>query len=146
MYSLSLNNLPHIGFTLFRVAHQKNMTQQTGELSMYCNMAGTGIHTLAKRRAQILLFDRTRITSWQTALKRTADCQASRSGSKESMRRHLKFRPLYVAIRSTHLSAMLSKWAKSSSHNFTSRVPLFEMSLLFDGRLFRCESGTHRIV
>jgi hypothetical protein len=49
-------------------------------------MAGTGIHSLAMFRAQILRFATTGINPWETALKCTADCQALRSGSKEYMR------------------------------------------------------------
>jgi hypothetical protein len=48
-------------------------------------MAGNGIHSLAKLRAQILRFATTGIITWQTDRKCSADCQAPRSGSKEYM-------------------------------------------------------------
>jgi hypothetical protein len=51
-----------------------------------CKTAGTGIHPLAKLRAQILQFATTGITPWQTAVKYTADWQALHSGSKEYIR------------------------------------------------------------
>jgi hypothetical protein len=43
-------------------------------------MAGAGIWSLAKFRGQMLRIATTGITSWQTALKWTADCQVPRSG------------------------------------------------------------------
>jgi hypothetical protein len=55
-------------------------------------MAGSGIRSFAKIRSQILRIATTGITSWQTALKWTADCQVPRSGF------HSQVKP--VAIRS----------------------------------------------
>jgi hypothetical protein len=53
-------------------------------------MAVAGIHYskiyLAKLRAPMPRFITTGITPWQTARMYTADCQASRSGSKDYMR------------------------------------------------------------
>jgi hypothetical protein len=43
-------------------------------------MAGAGIQSFAKFRGQMLGIATTGITSWQTTLKWTADCQAPRSG------------------------------------------------------------------
>jgi hypothetical protein len=43
-------------------------------------MAGAGIRSFAKFRGQMPRIATTGITSWQTALKWTADCQVSRSG------------------------------------------------------------------
>jgi hypothetical protein len=43
-------------------------------------MAGDGIQSFAKFRGQMPLIDTTGITSWQTALKWTANCQVPRSG------------------------------------------------------------------
>jgi hypothetical protein len=43
-------------------------------------MAGAGIQPFAKFRCQMLQIATTGITSWQTALKWTADCQVLRSG------------------------------------------------------------------
>jgi hypothetical protein len=55
-------------------------------------MAGAGIQSLAKFRSQMPRIATTGITSWQTALKWTADCQVPRSGCRG------KVKP--VAIRS----------------------------------------------
>jgi hypothetical protein len=49
-------------------------------------MASAGIWSFAKFRGQMPLIATTGITSWQTALKWTADCQAPRSGCQEYMR------------------------------------------------------------
>jgi hypothetical protein len=49
-------------------------------------MAGAGIWSFAKFRGQLPQIATTGITSWQTALKWTADCQAPRSGCQEYMR------------------------------------------------------------
>jgi hypothetical protein len=43
-------------------------------------MAGAGIWSFAKFRGQMPRIATTGITSWQTALKWTADCQVPRSG------------------------------------------------------------------
>jgi hypothetical protein len=43
-------------------------------------MAGAGIHSFAKFRGQMPWIATTGITSWQTALKWTVDCQVPRSG------------------------------------------------------------------
>jgi hypothetical protein len=43
-------------------------------------MAGAGIRSFAKFRCQMLRIATTGITSWQTALKWTADCQVPHSG------------------------------------------------------------------
>jgi hypothetical protein len=43
-------------------------------------MAGAGIRSLAKFRGKMLRIATTGITSWQTALKWTADCQVPLSG------------------------------------------------------------------
>jgi hypothetical protein len=55
-------------------------------------MVGAGIRSFAKFRGQMPRIAKTGITSWQTALKWTADCQVQRSGC------HGKVKP--VAIRS----------------------------------------------
>jgi hypothetical protein len=58
--------------------------------------------------------------------------------------------PRIVAIRGIkkYLSAELSNGVTSSTgtRHFTSRFPLFDASLLFDARLFRCKTETQRIV
>jgi hypothetical protein len=105
MYSLGLNNPLSIGFTLGFGRVYRFYNKQG---NCRCILAGTGIHSLAKLRAQILWFATTEITPWQTVLKCTADCQAPHSGNKEYMRpvrperqSALKFRLLSVAMRST---------------------------------------------
>jgi hypothetical protein len=50
-----------------------------------CKMAGAGIPSFAKFRGQMPQIATTG-TSWQTALKWTADCQTPRSGCQEYMR------------------------------------------------------------
>jgi hypothetical protein len=111
----------------------------------------------------------TGITSSQTALKWTADCQVPNSGCRGQVKP--------VAIRSqiqtsicgnprdgyyilgnpsskrrglaqsgTHLSAELGKRMNSSSRHFTSRVPLFEVSYLFAARLLEYKIPTRWIV
>jgi hypothetical protein len=67
-------------------------------------MAGAGIRSFAKFRGQMTRIATTGITSWQTALKWTADCQVPRSGCvvKSSLwQSALKFILLSVAIRAT---------------------------------------------
>jgi hypothetical protein len=54
-------------------------------------MAGAGFRTFAKFRGQMLRIATTGITSWQTSLKWTADCQFPHSGCRG------QFKP--VAIR-----------------------------------------------
>jgi hypothetical protein len=39
-----------------------------------------------------------------------------------------------------HLTAELSKWPNSSTRHFTSTVPLFDTSSIFDARLSRCNT------
>jgi hypothetical protein len=51
-----------------------------------CKMAGAGIRSFAKFRGQMPRIATTEITSGQTALKWTADCQAPLSGCQEYMR------------------------------------------------------------
>jgi hypothetical protein len=133
-------------------------------------MAGAGIRLFAKFRGQMPRIATTGITSWQTALKWTADCQVPRSGKYrssqacgnplsnsyfclwQSARRFLyswqsEFQmPRIAKIRGTHLSAELGKRLNSSSRHFTSRVPLFEASSLFAARLLEYKISTRRIV
>jgi hypothetical protein len=78
------------GVSIWIIVVQFRPQQSTMHLSC---MAGTGINSLAKLRAQIPRFATTGIPHWQIALKCTGDCQAPRSGTKCS-----QFRP--VAIRS----------------------------------------------
>jgi hypothetical protein len=48
-------------------------------------MAGAGIQSFAKFRSQMPWIATTGMTSWQTALKWTAHCQAPRSGCQKYM-------------------------------------------------------------
>jgi hypothetical protein len=67
-------------------------------------MAGAGIRSFAKFRGQMPRIATPGITSWQTALKWTADCQAPRSGCQVRSglwQSALKFRLLTVAICAT---------------------------------------------
>jgi hypothetical protein len=121
-------------------------------------MGGAGIRSFAKFRGQMLRIATTGITSWQTALKWTADYQVPRSGCccqvkpvaiRASVILFLAIRILNLCIatiRCTHLSAELGKRLNSSSRHFTSGVPLFEASYLFAARLLEYKIPTRRIV
>jgi hypothetical protein len=45
-----------------------------------------------------------------------------------------------------HLTAELGKWPNSSTRHFTSTVPLFVTSQIFEARLSRCKTDTRQIV
>jgi hypothetical protein len=67
-------------------------------------MTGAGIRSFAKFRGQMPWIATTGITSWQTALKWTADCQVPRSdcrGQVKPVESALKLILLSVAIRQT---------------------------------------------
>jgi hypothetical protein len=78
MYSLGLNNPPRICLTP-RKSRVKNLWRNK-QGNCQCKMAGAGIRSFAKFRGQIPQIATTGITSWQTALNWTADCQVPRSG------------------------------------------------------------------
>jgi hypothetical protein len=77
VYSFWLNNPPHVCLTP-RKSRIKNLWRNK-QGSCRCKMAGAGIRSFAKFRGQMPRIDTTGITSWQTALKWTADCQVPRS-------------------------------------------------------------------
>jgi hypothetical protein len=89
-YSLGLNNPPRICFTP-RKSCVKNLGRNK-QGNCRCKMVGAGIRSFAKFCGQMSQIASTGITSWQTALKWTADCQVPRSGCRG------KVKP--VAIRS----------------------------------------------
>jgi hypothetical protein len=62
-------------------------------------MAGTGIRSFAKFLGQMPRIATTGITSWQTTLKWTAECQVPHSGCRGQVT--LKFKRLSVAIHAT---------------------------------------------
>jgi hypothetical protein len=149
VYSLDLNNSPRIGFTPGK-SRVKNLWRNKKGGSR-CKMAGAGIQSFAKFRGQTLRIATTGITSWQTALKHTAECQpplpiycgmptpwynltaechrSNGSALKFSAECHKprdRLKPL--AFRGTHLTAELGKWPNSSTRHFTSTVPLFVTS------------------
>jgi hypothetical protein len=78
VYSLGLNNLPRICLTP-RKSRVKNVWRNK-QGNCRCKMAGAGIRSFAKFRGKMSWIATTGITSWQTALKWTADCQVPRSG------------------------------------------------------------------
>jgi hypothetical protein len=78
VYSLGLNNPPRICLTP-RKSHVRNLWRNK-QGNCQCKMAGAGIWLFAKFRGQMPRIATTGITSWQTALKWTADCQVPRSG------------------------------------------------------------------
>jgi hypothetical protein len=92
MYSSGLNNPPRICLTP-RKSRVKNLWRTGNKQgNCQCKMAGAGNRSFAKFRGQMPRIATTGITSWQTALKWTADCQVPRSGCRG------QFKP--VAIRS----------------------------------------------
>jgi hypothetical protein len=78
VYSLGLNNPPHICLTP-RKSSAKNVWRNK-QGNCQCKMAGAGIWSFAKFCGQMPRIATTGITSWQTALKWTADWQVPRSG------------------------------------------------------------------
>jgi hypothetical protein len=74
LYSLGLNNPPRICLTP-RKSRVKNLWRNK-QGNCRCKMAGAGIWSFAKFRGQMPLI----ATSWQTALKWTANCQVPCSG------------------------------------------------------------------
>jgi hypothetical protein len=132
-------------------------------------MAGAGFHSIANFRALTPQFATIRIT----ALNCTADSQPLLSGLIRTLRAFqasfhsaLKFGPLTKAIRGTamfsvairlentaicqysvtNLSAEFSNRVKSSPRHFTSRGPLFELSYIFDERLYKFKTYMRSIV
>jgi hypothetical protein len=88
VYSLGLNNPP------------RNLWRNK-QGNCRCKMAGAGIRSFAKFSGQMPRIATTGITSWQTALKWTGDCQVPRSGCRGQVKP--------VAIRSQiHTSILLS--------------------------------------
>jgi hypothetical protein len=114
-------------------------------------MSGAGIRLYAKVRGQMPRIATTGITSWQTALKWTAECQVPRSGCCGQVKllsgaiRATVI--LFLAIRVLNAAdchnprhtfergTWQEKRLNSSSRHFTSRVPLFEASYLIAARL-----------
>jgi hypothetical protein len=78
VYRLGLNNPPRICLTP-RKSLVKNLWRNN-QRNCWCKMAGAGIRSFAKFHGEMPRIATTGITSWQTALKRTADCQVPRSG------------------------------------------------------------------
>jgi hypothetical protein len=78
VYSLGLNNPPRICLTP-RKSRVKNLWRNK-QGNCRCKMAGAVIRSFAKFRGQMPRIATTGITSWQTALKWTADCQVPCSG------------------------------------------------------------------
>jgi hypothetical protein len=167
VYSLGLNNPLRICLTP-RKWRVKNLWHNKQE-NCRCKMAGVGIRPFSKFRGQMPRIATTGLTSRQTALKWTADCQVPRSGCSGQVK--------LVAIRSqmhtsvcgnprdgcsnlcnprskrrelpqsvAHMSVELGKRPNSSSRHFTLRAPLFEASYLFAARLLECKIPTRQIV
>jgi hypothetical protein len=78
VFSLGINNPPRIYLTP-RKSRLKNLWHNK-QGNCRCKTAVAGIRSLAKFRGQMLRIVTTGITSWQTALKWTADCKVPRSG------------------------------------------------------------------
>jgi hypothetical protein len=123
-------------------------------------MVGAGIRSFAKFRGQMLWIAATGITSWQTILKWTADCQVPCSGCRGQVKPVAICSQIHTSVsgnprdgysilgnprrleRRTHLSAELGKRLNSSYRNFPSRVPLFEASNHFAARLLEYKIPT----
>jgi hypothetical protein len=78
VYSLGLNNPPRICLTP-RKSRVKNLWRNK-QGNCLCKMSGAGIWSFAKFRGQMPRIATTGMTSWETALKWTADCKVPRSG------------------------------------------------------------------
>jgi hypothetical protein len=115
VYSLGLNNPPRICLTP-RKTRVKNVWRIIQGNCQF-KMVGAGIWSFAKFHGKMPQIATTGITSWQTALKWTADCQSQRTGCQEYMRWCQACgnpRDGYF-IRGTHWSAELSKRLNSIS-------------------------------
>jgi hypothetical protein len=100
--SLGLNNPPCICPTP-RKSRVKNLWRNK-QGNCRCKMVGAGIRSFAKFRCQMQRIATTGMTSWQTALKWTVDCQVPRSGCGSQVKPvaiRSRFILLYVAILAT---------------------------------------------
>jgi hypothetical protein len=157
--SLGLNNMPRISFKLVKPRIKNIWRFKQG--ASRCKMAGAGFPCFAKLRTPTPRFATIKITTWQSALDRAADCQPPPSGVIRALRAVQAFgiplsnsvlRLLQSAARQfslwqsawktpryantdMNLSAEFSKRGNSSSRHFTLRGPLFELSYIFDARL-----------
>jgi hypothetical protein len=78
VHSFGLNNPPSICLTPRK--SQVNNLWRKKQGNCQCRMAGAGIWSFAKFCGQMPRIATTGITTWQTALKWTADCQVPHSG------------------------------------------------------------------
>jgi hypothetical protein len=78
VYSVGLNNLPRICLTPRK--SRVKILRHNKQGNCWCKMVGAGIRLFAKFHCQMLWIATTGITSRQTALKWTADCQVPGSG------------------------------------------------------------------
>jgi hypothetical protein len=72
-------------------------------------MAGSGIRSFAKFRGQMPRIATTRITSWQTALKWTADCQVPRSGCRGQVKPVSIRSQIHTSVRGNPAPAILHR-------------------------------------
>jgi hypothetical protein len=84
VYSLGLNNPPRICLTPRKSCIKNLWRNKQGNCQ--CKMAGAGIRSFAKFRSQMPRIATTGITSWQTTLKWTADCQVPGSGCRRQVK------------------------------------------------------------
>jgi hypothetical protein len=96
VYSLGLNNPPRICLTP-RKWRVKNLWHNKKGNSR-CKMAGAGIRSFAKVRSQMPRIATTGITSWQTALKWTSDCQVPRSGGHGQVKPVAIHSPIHTSV------------------------------------------------
>jgi hypothetical protein len=83
-YNLGPNNTPRISFKLVK-SRIKNIRRFKQGASR-CKMAGAGFQCIAKLRALTPQIATIRITAWQSALDRAADCQPPPSGLIRTLR------------------------------------------------------------
>jgi hypothetical protein len=84
VYSLGQNNPPRICLTPRKLRVKNVLRNKQGNCR--CKMAGARIWSFVKFRGQMPRIATTGITSWQTALKWTGDCQVPRSGCRSQVK------------------------------------------------------------
>jgi hypothetical protein len=159
VFSLGLNNPPRRYFIPLKSCGKKRWRFKQGD--SWCKMAGAGIQSLAKLRPQMCATNKITVARIATvkSLNLRADCHRPDltvcTVFLATWARSLAIRsPLESRLPRSYsccgnlrdLTGELSTWPNSSTHHFTSTVPLFDTSYLFDARLSRCKTDTRRVV
>jgi hypothetical protein len=161
VYSLGLNNPPRICLTPRKLRIKNLWRNKQGNCR--CKMAGAGIRSFDKFCGQMpRIATTTGITSLQTALKWTADCQVPCTGCRGQVKPVAICSQIHTSVcgnpfdgysilgnpRSKRRGLPQSAahiWARNS-HHFTRRVPLFEASYLFATQLLEYKIPARQIV